>query len=110
MTTATTTKTAKTNASTKTAPKGRPVVVTTAHRGVFFGYADDTDGETITLRGGRLCVYWSADVRGFMGLAATGPTKGCRIGPPATITVRAITAVLECSPAAVEAWERAPWA
>jgi len=114
MTTATKTpKTPKTKAPKTTAPTpptGRPVVVTTAHRGVFFGYADDTDGETITLRGGRLCVYWSADVRGFMGLAATGPTKGCRIGPPATITVRAITAVLECSPAAVEAWERAPWA
>lgn len=111
MTTAT--KTPKTKAPKTTAPTpptGRPVVVTTAHRGVFFGYASDTDGETITLRAARLCVYWSADVRGFMGLAATGPTKGCRIGPPATITVRAITAVLECSPAAVEAWERAPWA
>lgn len=107
------TKTAKTKAPKTTAtpaPQGRPVVVTTAHRGVFFGCADDTDGETITLRGGRCCVYWSADVRGFMGLAATGPTKGCRIGPPATITLCAITAVLECTPAAVEAWERAPWA
>lgn len=112
MTTATKSK-SKTTAPKKTAttaPQGRPVVVTTAHRGVFFGYTDDTDGETITLRGGRLCVYWSADVRGFMGLASTGPTKGCRIGPPATITVRAITAVLECTPAAVSAWEAAPWA
>ena len=81
-----------------------------AHRGVFFGYADDTDGRTITLREGRLCVYWSADVRGFMGLAATGPTRGCRIGPPATIAVRAVTTVLECTPAAVAAWEAAPWA
>lgn len=96
--------------SNQTKATERAVVVTTAHRGVFFGYATDTEGETIALRGGRLCVYWSADVRGFMGLAATGPSKGCRIGPPATITLRAITAVLECSPVAVEAWERAPWA
>lgn len=89
--------------------KERPVVITTAHRGVFFGYAVDTDGETITLKRARLCVYWSADVRGFMGLAATGPTKGCKIGPSADITLRAITAVLEATPAAVERWESAPW-
>lgn len=91
------------------AGKARPVLVTTAHRGVFFGYADTTDGETIALKGARLCVYWSADVRGFMGLASTGPSKTCRIGPPADITLRAITAVAEVTPAAVEAWELAPW-
>ena len=91
-------------------PNGaRPVVVTTAHRGVFFGYATDTTGETITLTRARLCVYWSTDVKGFMGLAAGGPTPSCRIGPPADITVRAITAVLEVTPAAVLAWESQPW-
>jgi len=89
---------------------GRPVLVTTAHRGVFFGYADDTDGETITLKRARLCLYWSKDVRGFMGLAATGPTSGCRIGPAADITLRSITAVLKVDAAAVKAWEAAPWA
>ena len=93
----------------KTNKKERAVLVTTVHRGVFFGYATETDGETIALRASRLCVYWSADVRGFMGLASTGPTASCRIGPPATITLRAITAVAEVTPAAVEAWERAPW-
>lgn len=90
-------------------PSARPVIVTTAHRGVFFGYATDVDGETITLDRARLCVYWSADVRGFMGLAANGPTAACRIGPPAVITLRAITAVLEVAPEAVKAWEAAPW-
>jgi hypothetical protein len=87
----------------------RAVLVTTAHRGVFFGYATDTEGETIALKRSRLCVYWSADVRGFMGLAANGPTKGCRIGPPADITLRNITAVVEVTPAATEKWEAAPW-
>ncbi len=87
----------------------RPVLVTTAHRGVFFGYATDTDGETISLTRARLCVYWSADVKGFMGLASGGPTKGCRIGPAADITLRNITAVLEVTAAAVAAWEAAPW-
>lgn len=89
--------------------KVRPVVVTTAHRGVFFGYADHTDGETIALKDSRLCVYWSEDVRGFMGLAANGPTKGCRIGPPADITLRNITAVLEVTPSAEQAWKAGAW-
>ena len=87
----------------------RPVIVCTEHRGVFFGYAKNIDGEAINLRASRLCVYWSADVRGFMGLANGGPTKGCRIGPPADITLRKITAVIEVTPEAVKAWESAPW-
>lgn len=94
----------------KKAMTERAVVVTTAHRGVFFGYATNTDGDTIVLKRARLCVYWSADVRGFMGLGATGPTKACRIGPAADITLRSATAVLECTPAAVKAWESGPWA
>lgn len=89
--------------------KRRPVIVTTAHRGVFFGYAEDTSGETIKLYKARLCVYWSAECKGFMGLAGIGPTENCRIGPRADITLRAITSVLEVTPTAVEAWERAPW-
>ena len=87
----------------------RAVLVTTEHRGVFFGYATKTDGETITLSKARLCVYWSADVKGFMGLASGGPSATCKIGPPADITLRAITAVAEVTPAAVKAWESAPW-
>lgn len=93
----------------KTAIAERPVVVTTAHRGVFFGFAENTDGETIALKRSRLCIYWSSDVKGFMGLAANGPTKNCRIGPPADITLRNITAVLEVTPDAVTAWDAQPW-
>lgn len=85
----------------------RPVIVTTEHRGVFYGYASETDGGTITLDRSRLCIYWSADVRGFMGLAANGPTAGCKIGPPAKITLRNITAVLEVTPEAEEKWNSA---
>ena len=88
---------------------GRPVIVTTAHRGVFFGYATKTDGNVIRLSRARLCVYWSADVKGFMGLASGGPTSRCRIGPPAEIELRNITAVLEVTEPAVKAWESAPW-
>jgi hypothetical protein len=87
----------------------RAVLVTTEHRGVFFGYATETDGATIKLRAARNCVYWSKDVRGFLGLASHGPSVQCRIGPPAAIELRAITCVAEVTPAATQAWEAAPW-
>lgn len=87
----------------------RPVLVTTAHRGVFFGYATDTSGETIALARARNCVYWSSDVKGFMGLAAYGPSRSCRVGPPADIELRAITSVVTVTPEAVAKWEEQPW-
>jgi hypothetical protein len=97
-------------AAVPTAPAGtRPVIVTTAHRGVFFGYAGDTTGETIKLLRSRLAVYWSVGTKGFMGLASDGPGTDCRIGKPADITLRNITAVLEVTPEAVTKWESAPW-
>jgi hypothetical protein len=95
--------------SAKTAKKARPVIVTTEHRAVVFGYADDTSGDTIALKRARLCLYWSQDVKGFMGLASTGPTSNCRVGPAADITLMKVTSVLEVTPAAVAAWEAAPW-
>jgi hypothetical protein len=76
---------------------------------VFFGYTTKTDGETIDLKSARLCVYWSSDIRGFMGLASVGPSKSCRIGPPADIELRAITAVVAVTPEAAKKWEAQPW-
>jgi hypothetical protein len=100
------------SAAKATKPKAseeRAVLVTTAHRGVFFGYATKTDGSTIKLARARLAVYWSADCKGFMGLAANGPTASCKIGPAADIELRNITAVLEVNAPAAAAWEKAPW-
>lgn len=87
----------------------RAVLVTTAHRGVFFGYATKTDGATIKLRAARNCIYWPVGNKGFLGLAATGPIDGARVGPAADIELRDITCVAECSEPATEAWEKAPW-
>ena len=86
--------------------KERPVLVTTAHKGVFFGWAVETSGPTISLRRARLCIYWSADLMGFMGLAAKGPNSQCKIGPPADIELRDITSVTECTEDAVKRWEK----
>lgn len=88
----------------------RAVVVTTVHKGVFFGYATETSGPTIKLRAARLAVYWSADLRGFMGLASIGPGSSCKVGPAADIELRDITAVVECSPEAAAKWEKGQWA
>lgn len=91
----------------------RPVLVTTKHRGVFFGYlkAKAAKPEAITLDRARMCVYWSTDVRGVMGLASGGPTKGCRVTHALTesVTLYDVTMVAECSEAAAEAWEKGPW-
>jgi hypothetical protein len=89
--------------------KERAVVVTTTHRGVFFGYAAATDGASIKLRGARNCLYWDSKVKGFLGLASTGPVGSCRVGPSANIELRDITCVAECSEESVKAWESAPW-
>lgn len=106
-----TTKTKKKPAKkTATPANARAVLVTTEHRGVFFGYATRTDGATIKLARARNCVYWDASVRGFLGLASTGPGPECRIGPPADIELRKITCVADVSDAAVTAWESQPWA
>ena len=90
-------------------PKERAVLVTTAHRGVFFGYTTKTDGATIALRSARNCIYWPAANKGFLGLANMGPVSGARVGPPADIELRDITCVAECTPESVKAWETTKW-
>lgn len=101
---------AKNSSATPTTPTvTRPVLVTTAHRGVFFGYATHTTGPIIRLTRARNCIYWCADVRGFLGLAETGPTRGCKIGARADLELRDITSVAEVTPEAVKRWEDAPW-
>lgn len=87
----------------------RPVIVTTDKRGVFFGYTDAPMGaETIVLTGARNVLYWSAAMRGFMGLASIGPDTDCKIGAKATIELRGITSVIEVTPAALERWNATP--
>lgn len=94
-------------------PKGktRAVVLCTEHRGVFYGQTDAAlDAVTATLHGMRNCVYWDKIVGGVVGLAEVGPSGQCRIGKklnkPAGI--RDITAIFECTDAAIGAWETFP--
>lgn len=91
--------------------KKQAVLVTTAHRGVFFGYMNgEIKKDSVTLTDARNCVYWSVDVKGFLGLAATGPSTSCKIGPKVpSLKLLSVTAVVEVTPEAVEKWEKAPW-
>lgn len=85
---------------------GRPVIVCTSHKGVFFGYASDTTGDAIHLRAARMAIYFGT-TRGVMELAETGPTASSKISARADIEIRKITAVFEVAPMAVAAWEAA---
>lgn len=89
----------------------RPVVVTTQHRGVFFGYTEGSaESETIRLEKARMCVYWSPDTHGILGLATRGPLQGARVTPAVqSIVLRNITAVIDVTSSAVEHWESEPW-
>ncbi len=88
-----------------------PVVVTTAHRGVFFGYGVPSPEKVIRIEKARMCVYWDTAAKSVLGMAANGPTKGCRIGPAVpAITLTDVTSVMEISEDAAKAFEAAPWA
>lgn len=87
----------------------RPVIITTEYRGVFFGFADDTSGDTVILKNARNAIYWSTATGGFMGLASDGPAAGSRIGKQVDqIELRKVTSVIEVSDAAVVAWSKEP--
>ena len=85
------------------------VVVLTEFKEIFCGWTADTSGDRIKLRNARQACYFSSETYGLLGLAANGPAKGSRIGPPANIECRRIVSVIECSPSAVEVWEKATW-
>jgi hypothetical protein len=86
------------------------VVVVTQGNAIFCGWTMDADSDVIKLRAARQAVYYSEDTHGLLGLAANGPGKQSRIGPPADITVRNVTHVIKCSAEAAKKWEDAKWA
>lgn len=90
------------------------VLVTTSHRGVFFGYTGTKPesiiaAKSVSLRAARNCIYWPTSQKGFIGLATEGPHKEARIGPAADLALADVTSVAICTDAAVKAWELAPW-
>lgn len=92
--------------------EGKAVLVTTEHRGVFFGFAAGaTGGKTVELADAQMCVYWSADTKGVLGLASHGPGKACKVTRPVErITLQDVTAVADVTAEAVALWQDRPWA
>ena len=88
----------------KRSSKARPVIVCTEYRGVFFGYAQDTSGDSIALADARMAIYWGT-TRGVMELAEKGPNAKSKISAKADIELRKVTAVFEVCPAAEAAWQ-----
>lgn len=91
--------------------KAFAVLVTTSHRGVFFGFTKDGSGKTVELTGMRNCIYWPSSVGGFAGLAVTGPNKDTKVGPavPGLSVLQDVTGVFPCTDAAEKAWLAANW-
>lgn len=90
----------------------RPVLVTTTHRGVFFGYlVGEPAKEKVVINRARNVTYWDVATRSFLGLAANGPTDACRVSPAAGTesTLFDITGVFVCTPESVEKFEKGPW-
>lgn len=87
--------------------KNKAVLVTTEFRGVFFGYVKDEKNlpDEITLTMVKNCIYWSAGCGGFLGLAANGPTSGCKIGTQVPeLRLFKITSVTPVSDEAAKKW------
>lgn len=86
----------------------RPVIITTKHRGVFFGYVEgETVGkDPIELKGAKMAIRWGT-TRGLMELAAVGPNPQSKISLPADMEVRDVTAVFEVTPEAEAKWKTA---
>lgn len=84
-----------------------PVLVTTKHRGVFFGFAEETTlaQPSITLERCRNAIHWNTRPKGFLALASDGPNEGSRIGSEApSVLLHDVTSVARCTEAAAEAW------
>lgn len=89
---------------------GKKVVVTTSHRGVFFGTLTKRDGSDVELADARVCVYWARETRGFVGLAKTGPIGESRVSPSCLrMAISSVTSISECTPESIARWENGPW-
>ncbi len=84
-----------------------PVLVTTKHRGVFFGYAAEADltATDIWLHACRNAIRW-ATTKGFLELASDGPNMNSKVGAEAEkVFVRDVTCVSVCTDKAAAAWK-----
>lgn len=84
------------------------ILITTAHRGVWFAQVDpSTDLSLRTLTGLKKCrmaIYWNTK-KGLQELAAIGPNSGSKISVASGIEViHDVTAIFEVTDEAAKVW------
>jgi hypothetical protein len=87
---------------------GKKVIITTSHRGVFFGElsASTADGRTVTLLNARMAIYW-ATKKGLFELAEVGPNASSKISSTAPeVKLHDVTGIVACTATAIEKWEK----
>jgi len=88
----------------------KPIIITTEHRGVFFGYVEDDTNlkeKTQSLKDARMAIRWRT-TKGIAELAETGPNDESIIGSKADVPViHNVTAVFFVSKEAEEKWIKA---
>ena len=89
------------------------VATDSTKRGVFAGELVDDRMDTegiVFLENVRMIVYWSTATKGFLGLAATGPADGSRVGPAVpSLRLTGVICIAACTPAAQARFEEGPW-
>ena len=81
-------------------------------RGVFGGILVSHNQETkvAVLEQAQMCVKWTSDIGGVVGLAAKGPSEHCRISAPTPrIELDGVSCVMDASDEAKAKWEKQPW-
>ena len=88
----------------------KAVLVTTQHRGVFFGYVEadaDLTARTLSLKRARMAIRFGT-TRGVAELADSGPTDRSKIGSRADVpALQDVTCVWAVTDEARDAWEAA---
>ena len=82
----------------------KAVLITTKHRGVFFGFLESRELDSVVLTHCRCAIYWGTS-GGFLELAADGPNSSSRIGTKADrVELFDITSIADVSDEATEKW------
>lgn len=87
----------------------KTVIVTTKHRGVFFGELIESNADSKSVRLANVrCAIRFGTKGGFIELANTGPTKNSRIGDPApSADIYDVTMITDVTAEAAEKWRAA---
>jgi len=91
---------------------GKNVVITTKSRRwlIMHGELEAVSGDTVHLKDARCCVYYSANTRSHVGLAAGGPANGSRVTTAVDLCiVDGVETIMPATEAASQRWNQGEW-